>query len=1104
MDQGGNVPATAGERRYQTPPRQARFTLVDDDEQVELVTTPYSHRREGYRTAAASGNGNGGMSHEKSRDMASFNIDIEDTGDDVLLDWEQYAGRGMHGWHVRLCGRDCTISPPDWWFHLTKGQRRTVVACSLCVVSATALLLLVMVLASLRVTLFGPSIASPHVEDACTWMEWRLPHWVSPEAYDVNFQVQMEEPWLVDGTVVIDLDVAHQTRCIVLHAQNITIKDVRIAGGLEDAEYVKNNGVMAMDTRFNQSLEQVTLEWQDSISQGKKSLYLSFEYPLRDGMSGFYRSTYVDGDVEESIAATQFEANSARLALPCFDEPEFKARFTVEVITSKDYQVLSNMPPRAVHHHDTQSEDIKTWHFQPTPPMSTYLLAIVIGKLQSAQREIDLPKEGVWKSTEYFVEPEGNSKRILQVWGIPSQVDTLEFAADAAAAIVPFYEDALQVAYALPKLDLVAIPDFAAGAMENWGLITYRQIALSVSPTSSLNDKRYVTIIIAHELAHQWFGNLVTMSWWNDLWLNEGFASYFEYLGATAVHPEMSFLDDFYIDNLPIAFDFDGKEHSHALSMGVDAVRNSSAIEGVFDAIEYQKGASVLRMLRAWMNRDLTKESDTWEADALGQDMFLKGLHEYLVSHSYKNSSARALWDSVEGPSDVDLFPLMNEWTYMDGFPLVTVSIDGKGSVTLKQQKFSDSVDIPCQTEDLWWIPIAYISSESATQIKWGELNSCQSIRPLATIGKNGWIKVNALQYGYYRVNYSPQLWTQLHNAAQQYDANGFPALSGVDVAGLIEDSFHVAGHGDVTMNVFLTFIKTLGSRPVDDAGPWMTALPYMKKISHLVSCAAPWSSYVNSDILTPFIENGTLSGNLKYSLTHFFTFASNVDIESARKPLELQMLRPAILDAAGYYGISAVTQEAEQIFKDIVRSKGVSLDSDLRSAMYNTVAKMNNKKYMQDMVRLLESAENADESERLIRALSIFDQGNDVLDLALKALIRPQDVGILLESFAVNQGNAAAVHLLEWMQENMDALYTKLGSDTGAARKIARVLERISAHINDEKALDMYTSISVEFSDIFIDQLPINRALETIQSNSHWVKTHGDFVCNWIQNTHD
>jgi len=273
-----------------------------------------------------------------------------------------------------------------------------------------------------------------------------------------------------------------------------------------------------------------------------------------------------------------------------------------------------------------------------------------------------------------------------------------------------------------------------------------------------------------------------------------------------------------------------------------------------------------------------------------------------------------------------------------------------------------------------------------------------------------------------------------------------------------------------------------------------------MKKIDHLVPCQTEWSSYVNSRILTPFIANGTLSGNSKSTLAEFFTFSSNMEIDDARKPFELQMLRPAILDAAGYYGISNVRQEAEEMFKSLADSKAVSIDSDLRSAMYNTVANTNNKKYMESMLKLLESAANADESERIIRALSIFDHGNDVLDLSLNPIIRPQDVGILLESYTVNQGNTAGVHLLEWLQENMDALYSKLGSDTGAARKIARVLERISAHINEEKAIDIYKSVAMKFPNIFVDQMPINRAIEAIQSNSHWVSTHGEFVCDWIK----
>ena len=1089
----------------QSPHPNRRFSIVDipdeyDQERDDLLKKSVSP---GYTFSHTLDKG---MSPQNVR--ASFNVDIDDTGDDILLDWEQYS-RGARTF--TLFGKEFRLTPPEWWFHRTKAQRRALLAAGLCVGFTSVFFVLVMVFTSLRYTVFGNGTSVPHPENACEWVDWRLPRWVKPTSYDLNFGVDMKDPWDVNGEVVIHVDVVHATRCIVLHAQNMTIADARLVnGGFEDREYVKNNGVAVVDKRHNASLEQLTLEWQDVIPTGKNTMYLTFTYPLREGLSGFYKSSYMDGESKEYLAVTQFEANAARLAFPCFDEPEYKTEFTVEVITSKDYQVLSNMPPKTVHHHDTQEEDVKTWHFETTPPMSTYLLAIVIGKLASVRREIDVPVEGVWKSDEYYrsdLISASNNKRVVQVWGVPSQIKSLEYAANVAAAIVPFYEGALQVAYALPKLDLVAIPDFSAGAMENWGLITYRETALMISPTSSLDDTRYVTLVVAHELAHQWFGNLVTMTWWNDLWLNEGFASYVEYLGSESAHPELSYLEDFYIENQPKALEFDGKNVSHSLSMPMENVMSSSSIEGVFDAIEYQKGGSVLRMLRSWMNRDASIELDGWEMATANQvpttDPFLKGLHEYLIKYSYKNSSASALWESIGTSSDIDLIPLMNEWTFKDGYPLVTVSVDGKGNVKLQQQRFSASEEIPCDTDNVWWIPTAFISSDSATQVKWGELNSCQSIRPLATIGKTGWIKVNARQYGYYRVNYSPQLWGQLHNAVQQYDANGYPVIGGVDAAGLIEDSFHVAGHSDVHMDVFLTFVKNLGGRPVDDAAPWMSALPYLKRIDHLISCEKKWSSFVSSEILGPFIQNGTLSGNMKANLVDFFTFNGPEEIDGAAKPRELEMLRPAILDAAGYYGISTTVKEAERIFADISTGKDVTLHPNLRSSVYNAVAKTNNKKTMGLLIQMLESAENADESQRIMKALALFDQGDSVLNLALAPAIKSQDVGILIESIASSGGDKAAVRAMQWMQKNIRQLFEKLGGDTVAGRKIGQMIERSAAHIKDTSAIRIFSSIQESNLDVLDDQKYIGRAIESVNSNTKWVELHDKFICDWIGAKH-
>lgn len=594
----------------------------------------------------------------------------------------------------------------------------------------------------------------------------------------------------------------------------------------------------------------------------------------------------------------------------------------------------------------------------------------------------------------------------------------------------------------------------------------------------------------------QWFGNLVTMSWWNELWLNEGFASYFEYLGSEAVHGNMSFLDGFYFENLPKALDYDGKNVSHALSMGNELVDSSGAIEGVFDAIEYQKGASVLRMLRAWMNKGST--SDDWESQPSEDDPFLKGINEYLRKHSFHNSTGVSLWESFDTSTELDLLPLMNEWTFRDGYPLVTVSLDGKGNIKAKQEKFSVSEEMSCDTENLWWIPISFVSSDSTTQIKWGELNACQSLRPLMTLPKNGWVKINAGQYGYYRVNYSPQLWSQLHDAVQQFDSNGYPLLGGVDVAGLVEDSFHVAGQG-ITMEVFLKFLQALHRRPVDEAGPWMSALPYIRRIDNLVSCQKDWSNFVSSSILEPFIENGTLSGNLGENLVDFFTFSGTTEIDGVSNPAELQMLRPAIIDIAGYFGTQSIVDEAKSLFKDFAKGKSLDLHPDLRSSLYNTIAKVNKKDDMSTMVSLLKSAENADESERIIRALGIFDHGHDILKLSLDPAVKAQDIGILMDSISFHGGNKAAVKLIEWMQGNIGSLYEKLGQDTVAGRKLGQIIERAAAHIKDTETMSVLRAIQDESSDILEDVRYIDRAIESIRSNAKWVADHSDFVCDWI-----
>lgn len=325
----------------------------------------------------------------------------------------------------------------------------------------------------------------------------------------------------------------------------------------------------------------------------------------------------------------------------------------------------------------------------------------------------------------------------------------------------------------------------------------------------------------------QWFGDLVTMSWWNDLWLNEGLASYLEFLGADAAHPGLNFFDHFYVEDVPYALYFDSKKASHPMSPPAASANSTDRIESLFDPVEYEKGGSLLRMLRAWVNRGNASAPalDGWESSlsATGAltpatDPFLLGLQQYLDKYKYNTTAGPDLWNALSGAVGVELAPLMETWTHAQGYPVLTVSVDAKRSVWLQQAPFALSGPVTCDSTAAWWVPVSYVSSEATGTPKWAELNACQGLRPLLpSLPKGGWLKVNARQYGYYRVNYVPELWESLAIAATQRDDNGYPVMKGVDVAGMLEDSYALAEGGILEILTFLQNLKALAHRPATE-----------------------------------------------------------------------------------------------------------------------------------------------------------------------------------------------------------------------------------------------------------------------------------------------
>lgn len=377
------------------------------------------------------------------------------------------------------------------------------------------------------------------------------------------------------------------------------------------------------------------------IKTGKFSGAIDIEYrgTTSDKLVGLYKAAYDGG----YVASTQFEAASARRMVPCVDHPAEKAEFTLTIKTDKNLDIISNTP-------ETSSKvegSRKTVEFQKTPRMSTYLLYLGVGKFEEVREK----HNGV----EYVVAT------------VPGKSSGARFPLDVARGSVEFFEKYFGIKYVLPKLHLIGVPEFAAGAMENWGAITFREIALLVDKDSSMRAKKQVLDTVAHEVSHQWFGNLVTMKWWDDLWLNESFATFMAAKADAAMFPKWKTWDDFVRLDTAGALERDSILSTHPIEV---KLKSPSEIEEVFDDISYGKGASVIRMLEAYT----------------GEENFMKGVRAYLLKHKYSNATGLDLWTAIEMASKNQAKKIMSEWIKKPGYPVLGVSLKGHKLVIMQER----------------------------------------------------------------------------------------------------------------------------------------------------------------------------------------------------------------------------------------------------------------------------------------------------------------------------------------------------------------------------------------------------------------------------------
>ncbi|OAQ96584.1 hypothetical protein LLEC1_06032 [Akanthomyces lecanii] len=506
-----------------------------------------------------------------------------------------------------------------------------------------------------------------------------LPANVVPTHYDLTLEPDFTN-FKYDGTVIVDLDVAEDSSSISLHTLEITIHSSKITA---NGQLVSDNATVTTDEK-----KQITkLDFTGILRKGSKaSLEIKFTGILNDKMAGFYRSTFKNKDGSEGVlAVTQMEPTDARRAFPCFDEPSLKAKFTVHLIADKHLTCLSNMDVK----NESEVGAKKAVHFNTSPLMSTYLLAFVVGELN-------------------YIET--TAHRIpIRVYAPPSEdIEHGRFSLDLAAKTLPFYEKTFGIDFPLPKMDQVAIPDFSAGAMENWGLVTYRVVDLLLDEKeTSVNTKIRVAEVVQHELAHQWFGNLVTMDWWDGLWLNEGFATWVSWYSSNAFFPEWKVWEEYVVDNLQSA-------------LGLDSLRSSHPVE------------------------------------------FLEGVRQYLKKHAYGNTETGDLWASLAAASGKPVSEVMGVWTKEMGYPVVTVAEKGS-TAEVTQNRFLRTGDVKPEEDKVLYPVFLGLRTKDGVENA-ATLNGRTS---QFDIPADDFFKLNANHTSLYRTAYSPERLRKLGEAAK-------------------------------------------------------------------------------------------------------------------------------------------------------------------------------------------------------------------------------------------------------------------------------------------------------------------------------------------------
>ena len=834
-----------------------------------------------------------------------------------------------------------------------------------------------------------------------------LPKLVKPVRYSIELAPDLDS-LSYSGSETITLDVLEETGKIVINCKDVEIIKAEIDQKIKRSDIV-----------YDPDYETATIFFEDRIKKGKASMHIEFEGRIHEDMRGFYKSDYTDAKgAKKVMGATQFEATDARKCFPCFDEPAMKAVFGLTLIMPKDLTAVSNMPVKE----EKMQGAKKRVEFHDTPIMSSYLLAFAIGELEHV--------EGKTK--------QGTKVRIITTPGRKHQGN---FALEVAIKSLEYYNNYFGMPYPLPKLDLIAIPDFEAGAMENWGLVTYRETALLIDEEiSSAAARQRVAIVIAHELAHMWFGNLVTMRWWNDLWLNEGFASWMEYKALDCLFPEWDIWTQFYHENVSLAMASDGLESTHPIEV---EIINPNEISETFGTVVYNKGAAIIRMLEQY----------------LGEKTFQKGLQGYLSRFKYSNAVTDDLWSSLSEASKKPVKVMMDSWTKQLGYPMLDVRVSGN-KLLFKQERFFFTGRK--QDQSRWFIPIA-IKDNNKT--RYYELSCDENGEIAGSLGS----QVNADQVGYYMVRYDESA------LKMRIDEIKNKRLSSLDRVGLASNVYSLARSNYIPATDFLSLI-----------------LAYQKETDYTVF------SEISTDItqLQSLFSNAKFSDKLNKFIRRIFqeTYRRLGWDEKPNEEHTTKLLRAIAISMMGFSEDPEVLNEAKRRFSQYLKDK--KLNPNIRSVVYALAAWCGDNDAYEKLLSLHKESGLQEEKVRLLRALGLFKQKDllsKTLAYSLSSDVRQQDTLLCAASVAMNpHGKDLA---WEFFKDNWNTFYERYGKEGHMMPYFVKYLTAGFSTIEKREDVDKF------FTD---HQAPtakraIEQSLEDIQVSCNFIENNEKGIAKWL-----